>query len=300
MEEGRKHAVAVFGDMRSMSPIERQMAGRIFPFYGWTRHILKYVMSYPADHPWRAMMLSLMAFENSAEVPKGLPERIQFLFFLGTPDAQGNVSAVDTRFMDPLRDTANYASLGGWLQGLNPAILAPLAVINPSIVYGSNQLYPNLSYDQFYGISTAGTQGSALTGVEQFVPQLGGLTSLGSAILTAGKDRALAKSNPNAFYKQIFQSLNIPFAQVQHINVKQIAAKDEIARYDVAKEAAQNAFDSGDFSTLAGYSNVPNPLNPDYDITPGQLQAVYNAALAQYPGQAPAAAVTPPPPPPGL
>lgn len=304
MAEGQKHATAVFGDMRSMSPIERQMAGRIFPFYGWSRHILKYVMSYPADHPWRAMVLSLMAYENSEAVPKGLPERIQFLFFLGSPDAQGNVSAVDTRFLDPLRDTASYATLGGWLQGLNPAILAPLAMINPSIVYGSNQLYPNLSYDQFYGISTAGTQGTPLTGLEQFVPQLGalatGTTALAGAISKAGQYRSEAKTNPNAFYKGLFQDLNIPMAQVQHINVKQIAAKDEVARYGVAKQAAATAFETGNFALLNGYANVPNPLNPDYDITPKQLAAVYNAALAQYPGQAPDTVIAPPPPPPGL
>jgi hypothetical protein len=276
----------------------------VLPFYGWTRHILKYVMSYPVDHPWRAMMLSLMAFDDSEEVPKGLPERIQFLFFLGSPDSSGNVTGVDTRFMDPLRDTANYASLSGWIEGLNPVLLAPMSMIDPSIVYGSNQLYPNLSYDAMYGIQVAGTQGTPLTGLEQFAPQLGalstGVSALDTAITKAGQWRKLAGSNPNAFYKQIFEELNIPFAQIQKINVKQIAAKDEVARYDVAKQAATNAFSTGNFALLNGYASVPNPMNPDYEITPQQLQAVYNAALAEYPGQNPADVLTPPPTPAGL
>ena len=297
--EGQNHVTAVFGDMRSMSPLERQLAGRVFPFYGWTRHILRYVTSYPADHPWRAMVLSLMGYENSQAVPKGLPERIQFLFGLGSPDSLGNVTTVDTRFMDPIRDTANYATLAGWLQGLNPAMLAPLAMVDPQIVFGSNQLYPNLSYNQFYGISTAGTQGSAITGLQQFVPQLGAVDALTSALTTAGHYRQLAKTNPNQFWKTIFQDLNLPGVPEQK-NVKQIAAQDEIARYGVAKQAATNAFDTGDFSLLNGYANVPNPLNPDYDISPAQLEAIYNAALQQFPGQAPAAVVTPPPTPAGL
>lgn len=297
MHEGMAHVEEVFGNLRSMSPFERSIAKNIMPFYGWTRHILNYVMSFPSDHPWRAMVLSLMAYENSANVPAGLPERIQFLFFLGKPDAQGNVSAIDTRFMDPLRDVANYATLGGWLQGLNPALLAPLAIMNPQIVYGANSLYPNVTYDQFYGIETASTQGSVSTGLEQFIPQLG---ALGSAFKAAAGYRTELASNPNSFYKSVFESLNIPMAQLQHINVKQIAATDEIARYNVAKQAAQNAFSSGDFSSLRGYSSVPNPLNPDYEISPVQLAAVYNAAAVEYPGVAPIEVLTPPPAPIGF
>ena len=295
MEEGMHHVLEVFGDLRSMSPFERQIAKNVLPFYGWTRHILKYVLSFPADHPWRAMVLALTAFENSEDVPKGLPERIQFLFFLGSPDSQGNVSAIDTRFMDPLRDVANYASLGGWIQGLNPVFLAPAAMLVPQLVYGSTSLYPNLTYNDMYGIETAGSQGNAVTGLEQFVPQLGALSS---ALDAAGNARQLA-NNPNAFYKNVFESLNIPFAQVQKINVKQIAAKDEIARYEVAKQAASNAFSSGDFSLLQGYASVPNPLNPDYEISPKQLESVYNSALAEYPGQQPINVLLPPPTPPG-
>jgi len=297
MHEGMHHVMDVFGDMRSMAPLERTFFTKLMPFYGWQRHILKYVLRYPADHPYRAMVLGLMAYENSEGVPKGLAERIQFLFMLGSPDSNGNVTAVDTRFMDPLRDVANYATLGGWLQALNPAILAPLVMIDPQMVYGSNELYPNLTYNQFYGIDVAGSQGNLETGLSQFTPQLG---ALAAAFDAATQNRSLAVTNPAAFTKSIFNSLNIPFAQVQHVNLKQMAAQDEIARYDVAEQAASNAWTTGDFSYLDGYASVPNPLNVDYNITPAQLQAVYNMALAQFPGQAPADVVIPPPTPPGF
>ena len=292
--EGLHHVEAVFGDLRSMSPLERQIAKSVLPFYGWTRHILKYVMTLPADHPARAMILALIAYENSAEVPKGLPERIQNLFFLGSPDAQGNVTAVDARFLNPLRDVANYATLGGWIQALNPVLLAPLAMMDPQLVYGSTSLYPNLTFNDMYGIETAGAQGNAVSGLEQFVPQLGAIAPITAALSKAANVRKLA-SNPNAFYKSIFEDLNIPFAQVQKINVKQIAAKDAIARFEVAKTVASNAFQTGDFSALAGYKTVPYPLNPDYEVTPEQLAAIYNQALAQYPGQQPQNVLLPPP-----
>jgi hypothetical protein len=193
--------------------------------------------------------------------------------------------------MDPLRDVANYASFTGFFESLNPAVIAPVAwALGPDVVYGSSSLYPNVTYNQFYGIETSGSQGSPLTGLEQFIPQFG---ALDLAYQAATNYRSLAKSYPDGFAKSLFESLGIPGVP-ETINVKQIAASDELARYRVAETAASNAFQSGDFGSLAGYASVPDPLNPDYEITPAQLAAVYNASLAAYPGQAPSSVLLPP------
>ena len=295
--EGIQHALKAMGDLKAMTPFERTWMTRVIPFYGWTRHILQYVSTYPVDHPFRAQFLSVLADQQSDSVAKALDKRISFLFFLGSPDAEGNVSAVDVRFMDPLRDVANYATLGGWISALNPVISAPLAWFQPDIIYGSTSTYPNVSYDSFYGIEVAGTQGSPLNAVEQVVPQV---TALDAALDLSGQYRQLASKNPTQFAKTIYESLNIPFAQVQHLNMKALAAKGEIARYDVAKSAASNAWQTGDFSMLAGYASVPNPLNTDYEITPAQLQALYEQAQQAYPGLPPSETVTPPPTPAGI
>jgi hypothetical protein len=222
----------------------------------------------------------------------GLPKRLQFLMFLGSPDVAGNVNALDVRFMDPLRDTANYATIGGWISALNPIISAPIAMIDPSVIFGGVPLYPNVTYDQFYGIETAPAQGSPLTAVEQVVPQI---SALDAALGISAQYRHLAATNPNSFAKAIFESLNVPFAQVQHLNLKQIAAKNELDRYQVAKQAATNAFDSGDFSAISGLSSVPDPLNSQWNVTPGYLQSLYNQLLTEYPGTPPSQTALPPP-----
>ena len=290
-DEGIRHAQKVMGNLKAMTPLERTWFMRIMPFYGWTRHILDYVLTYPVDHPYRAQFLAVQAQLDSDSVAKAIDQRVLFMFFLGQPDAQGNVRGVDVRFMDPLRDVGNYATWGGWIAALNPALQAPIAMIDPNLIYGSTALYPQVTYDQFYGIETTTPQGNAaLTGAEQFVSQLG---ALDAALNLSGQYRSLAQKNPNAFAKTIFQSLNIPFAQVQSINMKQLAVKGELARYRVASQAAKNAFSNpgmqgtGITDALAGYSSVPNPLNPDYEVTPAQLQELYNAAIAAYPGQNP-------------
>jgi hypothetical protein len=297
-EEGIAHVTEVFGNLRAMTPMERYFARRFMPFYGWTKHILRYVASYPFDHPYKAMVLGLIADDQISSIDPGLPARtMEYTLFFGKPNAAGQVLGLDLRFLDPFRDTASYAGLAGWISALNPMILAPAAMLDPSIVYGSLPLYPNSSFDNFYGIDVAGTQGNVLTGLEQYMPQLGGLDNLYQA---ATGLRTAAQRNPASFWRQTLESLNIPFLPTPSASPKQMAATDEIDRYHVAAAAAQNAFQTGNFSGLAGYSNVPNPLNAEYDITPEQLQAVYNNALAANPGVPPSESLAPPPPPPGL
>lgn len=277
-EEGMRAANRTMGNLSAMSPFERNMLTTVMPFYGWTKHVLTYVAEYPVDHPYRAMFLANMANMNSDQVSKALYTRIQNLMFLGTPDAQGNVSALDVRALNPLRDVANYATLGGLISSLNPVISAPFAMVDPQIVFGSNLLYPNVTYNQLYGTKEAAASGGALTAIEQFIPEA---TTVDAALGLSAQYRGLQKSNPAAFTKVIFESLNIPFAQVQHVNLKQIAATQEIDRYQAASTSAQNAFQTGDFAALGNVSSVPDPLQTDYNISPANLQALYAATLKQ-------------------
>jgi hypothetical protein len=276
-EEGMRAVERVMGDLQHMTPLERNTFTKIMPFYGWTKHILKYVASYPMDHPYRAMFLSNLANQNSEDVPAGLPTRLQLLFFLGQPDADGNVEALDVRALNPLRDVANYATLQGWLSALSPALTALPAVIDPQIIFGSNVLYPTLTYNQLYGTTVSTPQGNLLTAAEQFVPEL---SALDAALGLSAQYRGLARSSPGAFAKTIFQSLNIPFSPEQ-INVRQLAAKNELDRYHQAETAAQNYFETGDASLLSGYGPVPDPLQEGYNISPAQLEALYQSTLNQ-------------------
>jgi len=215
---------------------------------------------------------------NSDEVAKGLYTRIQNLMFLGSPDANGNVSALDVRALNPLRDVANYATLGGVISALNPVISAPFAMVDPQVIFGSNVLYPTLTYNQLYGTREAAAGGTALTAIEQFIPEA---TTVDAALGLSAQYRNLQRSNPAAFTKVIFQSLNIPFAQVQHVNLKQIAAQQEISRYQTASQAAQNAFATGNFGALGNVASVPNPLQTDYNVRPADLEALYKQTLAK-------------------
>jgi hypothetical protein len=280
--EGMRHAEKVMGDLRKMSPLERQVARTIVPFYGWEKHILQYVLSFPADHPWRAMMLANMAEYDTTHEGSGLPSRYQFLFFLGHPDDQGNVTALDFRAMNPLRDVANYATAAGFIQSINPVLTSVVTMVDPQIIYGSNTLYPKLTYDQFYGIEEAGAQGNLLTAAKGIVPQLGAMQS---AMQIAGARHNLSSG---ALVKNIYESLGVPMIQPQHINLKQEAAKTAAARYQVTKSLTDQAWQTGDFSSIADLGSVPDPRNPEYETPVATLQQLYAQLQKEYPGVPPA------------
>jgi hypothetical protein len=287
-DEGIKAAERVMGNLQAMTPLERSVARKIMPFYGWTKHILKYVLTYPVDHPWRTMFLATLATQNTDTFSTGLDERMQLLFFLGQPDPSGNVTAVDVRALDPFRDVANYATLAGWLSSLNPILTAPVTAIDPSIIYGANTLNPNVTYSDLYGTNVAQPSGGWLTALEQEIPEVG---ALDQALGWSAQARAIKKEGGTAALKDTLSSLGFPWT-TQQLNLQQISAKHEIDRYNQAANDALNAWQTGDFTRLLQYpGTVPDPLNKDYNITPAELKAQYDEALKKYPGLPPSETV---------
>lgn len=274
---GMQAVEKVFGDTRRMSPFELSVLTTIFPFWSWTKHILKYTLSYPVDHPMRAMVLAGMAENNTRNVPTGLPMRMQLLLMLGSPSPTGTVSALTVRFMDPLRTNANYASLSGWLSGVNPVISGIPAMIDPNITFGTNTLYPTKSYNDVFGTTQANPSGNFLNYVDGIVPEA---SALQEALGIGQQYRNLRKSTPAQFKKDIFESLNVPFLNVQHLNLRAISAKDQDDRYDQALAAAQTAIQSGTFASLKGYGTVPDPLNDVYNVSPAMLQSMYENSVS--------------------
>jgi hypothetical protein len=296
LNEGVLAANKVMGDLRQATPLERNVFMRLMPFWGWTRHIIHYVMTYPIDHPFRTTILTQLADQDSADVSTGLPLRIQLLFFLGSPDKYGNVNAFDLRQMNPFRDTANYATLSGWFSALNPVLTAPVAAIDPSISFGDNVLYPNITYNNLYGTDVAQPAGNALTSLEQLVPET---QALDEAFDISGQYAYLRNESSNQFYKKIMTALNVPFLQEQSLNLRQISAASEAKRFNQAKYAALDAWQSGDFSALLQYpGTVPDPRNDNYQITPAALQQLYTEYQRAAPGQPPSGVATPLPNPP--
>jgi hypothetical protein len=280
--EAVEHAARAMGDVLAMTPIERNFLTRAFPFWSWTRHVLSYVARFPVDHPYRAMLFSQLSRIALADQNSNLPARTQLLFFLGGQDQYGNMTGIDMRYANPLRDTANYMSLSGWWSGLNPAITAIPNAFDPQSSFGANVLYPNISYNSIYGTNDATQSGKeqAFSVLENYIPQAQGIDE---ALNLSGQYAYLRGSNPSAFTTKVLSAFGADFFLPQHVNLRQIASTNEIDRYNTAKKAAANAWQNGDFSQLSGYSEVPDPrygTNPMVNIPVSDLQSLWNREAA--------------------
>jgi hypothetical protein len=303
-DAGVRFAMKVFADMNSMTPLERTIIRYVMPFYGWTRHVLQYVATYPLDHPYRAAVLSQMIQQEWEDWNTGLPQSMMYLFELGGTAADGSATEIDVRQLDPLRSVTDVFTMGGFLSTLNPALQTAVQAIgvNPA-TGGPEQLYPTMTLNQFTGKEQASPQSSLSAilaqGVGSYIPEA---SVLDHFLSISSYTRWAKANNHQAYENQLWSSLNVPWVP-QKINLRQAVASTEIANYNVARDAATAAMgdpdpNSSTWKALLQYSYVPYKgwmVNPftlrQWAFDAAVRHGLWNGRVATY---APDNIVTPP------
>lgn len=117
-----REAAHLMQDYDSMLPIERQIAQRIFPFWGWRRTLIKHALTYPGDHPFRMAVLNSAARQLTED--ESFKDDIEgyMLHYVPVtdPDAQGFTTYLSLRGLNPFADYSNMATVGGWLSSMHP------------------------------------------------------------------------------------------------------------------------------------------------------------------------------------
>lgn len=271
---GVKLANKVLADNNTRTPLERTLIRFMFPFGGWTKHILRYVFNFPADHPLRANFLANLAEQSFEDDKSGMPQYLFHLLYLGHPDPNGNVTAIDFRQWNPLRDVANYFTLGGFVSQLNPAVEGILSSMGINTISGSPELYPQLSYDSFFGSMQVQqpTGNTPLNMLQSYIPEFGVLDHF---LKLSNYNRSLARFDPAAYKQQLWTSLNFPWMP-QHININQIISKQETDRLNEMKSLVTTALQTNDYSRL---NNLPGPFPyQGWYFSRGQIKQIIAAA----------------------
>jgi hypothetical protein len=222
------------------------------PFYGWTRHLLHYVATYPIDHPVRAMILSQVIAQQWQDWDTGLPQSMMYLFEIGGTGPDGNATELDIRQLDPLRSVVDVFTLGGFVSSLNPAIQTAFQAfgVNPESG-GPEQLYPTMTLNSFTGkeqptsTSLAGTIGD---GIGQYIPEA---SVIDHFTAWSSYTKWAKANNHQAYENQLYSALSFPWIP-QKINLRQTISQTEIANYNVARDSATAAL------------NDPNPNSPTW------------------------------------
>ena len=250
---GVKIANRFLANTLEMSPLERSVIRYVMPFYGWTRHVIRYVLRFPYDHPLRTSTLTAIANVSTMDDPTGIPLYMYRLFFMGQPDKFGNVGVIDTRQWNPIRDVSNYMSLSGYISGLNPFLSSILRTAGVNTLSASPELYPSLTYNAFYG-TMEGSSGVSLPNalVQDMFPQV---NTLQSYLSSTSYLRHLFKTNPARAEQQLFAGLGIPWVPYS-VNLKQEQIRSQIDQYDMAKSAVNAALMANNMVFLNGYSGA--------------------------------------------
>lgn len=276
-DEAFRQANKVFVDQNAMSPLERGVFRKVFPFWGFTRHLFRYLMTYPVDHPYRAAILTNLAEQHYKDWNSGLPQQLQWMMFLGSPDAAGNVSAIDYRSIDPFRSFYNDFTLAGLTQQANPAIQFVLQQAGVNVLSATPELYPGKHYDPSTGTFVADRPGNpVLNALEAAIPETQGLDAL---LGMSDQYRNLKATDPDAYKQRVYSTLGIPY--YGNVNVPRKEETAQLKRYQDADAAISKAMQSGDFTAAKKYDAVPVPAmlkrwfpNVIY-ATPGDLEKVY-------------------------
>lgn len=241
MAAGERLARRTLQTLDTLTPMERSTLRYLIPFYGWTQHVIRYAYQYPADHPFRVAVTASIARNELADLGSGLPETLMNALFLGHPDKDGHVGAINLSGMNPFRDVANYMTLAGFLSASNPVISTALQQLGIT-QFGEQNLYPNLAYDAQTGRLKA-THPNPLT---NFIYNTIPITRLFSGIMDRSSEVSeLMRINPAAAQRLMLSQAGFPIL-FRDYDIQEEQMKAEMTRYDVARDVLSQALKSGD------------------------------------------------------
>lgn len=297
---GVELARKVFQQWDRMTPIERTVMRFIFPFYGWTSHIMKFAMQYPFDHPIRTAIVGSFARNELEDMGSGLGYQFLNMFFLGNPDENGNVKALSVAGMNPFADVANNFTFAGFIGQTNPLISTAFQTVGVDVGNGGPELFPNMQYDPETGRLKFKSPNPLMTLAESIFPQSRILTGFADS---SSEFQQLLRTNPDAAGRLLLSQAGIPVT-FRTVNVPQEIAKSELKRDESMTDALNNALKSGDWSEAEKYPNLRPVLDTFRKMqeageleayTPlsagqsaiGQAQAALATQLAALPGMSP-------------
>ncbi len=255
--EGVKLANKVLQDWDSMLPMERTLLRPVIPFYGWMKHILRFTLSLPVDHPLRVSIMANMGRAEIEDFGTALPEQLLSLVpipFMGHEKAGvGTQWMVSLRGANPFADVANYFTLAGFVSNLNPFLEAGLQSMGVNPATGKPQSYGQQVYNPLTGRAETKTPGLAYSIATSIIP----LLEPALAGLGVGEGANLAKLDPDAAQQRMLSRLGFPTAlKPKPYNLRKEAAVAELSRLQIQDQAYNNALRTGQYRGAMRYPNL--------------------------------------------
>lgn len=252
IEQGLQLSRKVMMDWDGMTPIERSIIRNVFPFYGWMRHVMKYTLSYPWDHPLRASIMAGFARNELADMGDGLPYSMLNALKLGDMDANGHVKMFKFGGMNPFGDFADYFTLAGFTKSLGPIGGTILQTVGVDPMGAAPELYPQVSYDASTG-QLAPSGGNIFTNfAKNILPQSELLLGM---VQRKSQFNQMLRNNPASAGRMMTSALGLP-TPYRDIDMPAEYAKQELKRHEVEDTVKGEALRSGDFSRAKNFPGL--------------------------------------------
>jgi hypothetical protein len=300
VEKGR----SIFETWDRATPIERSIIRSVFPFYGYTSNLFKYVLQYPVNHPTRLSILSNFGKAEMEDWGTGLPQKLHRLLWLGDVHGDGSAKAINIDFANPFRDVASYASMIGFITGqadgdlsaltknLNPFLSTTLKELGVDTSKGAAGLYPDIYYNPTTGDLSARTGNPVLDLVNSLVPQSQLLTN---SMGLNDQYNALLRTNPDAAAQMVTSNLRLPRIIPKEYGIPVERMKAEVLRFTQQQKDLSTALKTGDYSLADKWPGLKQTMDVIRSLTPEQRAAftpeqeipstaeVYKSSLTQKP-----------------
>jgi hypothetical protein len=267
-EAGVKLANKILQDWDAMVPWERVAMRRIFPFYGWMKHVLKYTFTLPFDHPLRVSVLTNFAANEMEDYRSGIPQWLAHTFFIGKPGEDTKQWSVNMRSVNPFSDVANFADfdsreygsgvLIGFFTQTSPLIASVAETLGINPMSGRSKLYPEMTYDPETGRLRSKAPNFLSILPRSIIPQTQGVAGLVEMSGITGVSRELRNMrvrDPDAFKARIWSSFGMPFAPRERSRSFEMQ-RAGLARDQAAAEAVNRALRTGDWGDALGYGKA--------------------------------------------
>lgn len=239
-------------DLDRMTPLERTAVRSVFPFAGWTSHLLRYTLNYPFDHPWRAAIVSSLSRNLNEEWPEGLPER-----FKGDLMFAGDTKRLAIGNYIPSLTVPDIFSASGILSRLNPMLQSLMEYSGSDPYTMSESVYGarNTEYNPVSGREEA-VRPSLVRKATELSPQVRQILNW---ITQDPEWKEYVKDNPEAAHAAAWRAFGIPIPR--DVDLKKEIEKAEKAR---ARVASKNKEEEPE--TVATSSTPSGGGNP-WDVT---------------------------------
>lgn len=258
-----------------ITPIERTIMRQVFPFYGFTQHIMRFVMNMPFDHPMRASVMSAFARAELADQSSALPESFLSSLFFGGKTADGRQHAIQLSGMNPFRDTANFFTLAGFMSATNPVLSTIGEAIG--IKGGQADLYPNLHYDPQTGKMALTAPNPLLAMLYNTIPQS---EILGSMVGMSTAFKQQLKTDPALAMRSLANAGGLPII-VRQLNPTQAKFNTELKLEQAQTAALSDAKKTGDFSYAARFPGLSQAIEQYRQMQQSQPDQFAKISLGQ-------------------